>query len=161
MTLEYSVDDKWLEDSARVFPVVLDPSFYVIVTGSGWDTFVDPYQPTTSFWLSQQLWIGNNSNLSASQSLLYFDLSGHTSSSISVVGATIAVYSESSVYQTLSPPTCYTGNQVEVYALAHGFDGSTNWNNRPKTDNGYPWASRRCPPVNPTAVARSVARRSM
>ena len=153
VVIEHAVDARWLGDARRVAPIVFDPTYVFPNSGSGGDSYVDFWQPTTSFNSSGELWVGSMYNWtypypSYSQALLKFDLSQY-------VGADQAVFSSQLVMNGLRQNYC-SGTTVQVSGLGAvpatgaAFDFQTSWSyHRPLTDGKGVRVSQATPPPIP------------
>jgi RHS repeat-associated protein len=131
-TLQVGIDAGWLADAARVFPVVIDPSLEVpSYAPDGQDTYIDYFQPDSSFYGSDQLRVGVwQSMTSVDQALLWFNLA-----SVGVGPSTTVTDSHLTVFNTAAVGG--DGHPVRMFGLGDGgwavFPGVT-WNNQPPTD---------------------------
>jgi RHS repeat-associated protein len=128
--VEVGIDPVWLADPARVFPVVIDPSLEVPSYGDGGqDTYVDYFQPDSSFYGEDQLRVGVWP-YSVDNALLSFNLGG-----IPVSASTTVTESHLSLFNTAANGA--DGHKLRMFGLGDGgwaiFPGVT-WATQPPTD---------------------------
>ncbi|KKN15728.1 hypothetical protein LCGC14_0983080, partial [marine sediment metagenome] len=76
LKLEYLLDDTWLTDPARVYPIIVDPPVTIETSaapGYG-DTFISQASPNKNNSLSDELWVGYDGS-GRNYTLLKFDTS--------------------------------------------------------------------------------------
>lgn len=114
--LRVEVDEKWLTDPARVFPVQVDPTVQ-LDTGLD-DSFVESARPTTNFAGYSFFRIGLNPNGAVSRSYLKFNTSALNGKTIDY--ADLVLWNQTSL-------SC-TPYDVSVYRVSQDWTGSTiNW----------------------------------
>jgi RHS repeat-associated protein len=128
-TVEVSVDPAWLADPARVFPVVLDPSFVADTTVSGADTWVQS-NLVSSLWGNPRLKVGRvPTTTHVARSFLRFGLpEGAPNAGMVVTDAELSLHEEFSA-------SC-TPSGVDLQGLWTPFSSTTLWSNQPAID-GY------------------------
>ncbi|MGI8710978.1 MAG: PA14 domain-containing protein, partial [Acidimicrobiales bacterium] len=124
VTVENSVDQGWLADPARVFPVRIDPSFSASTGATGAvDTWVQS-NLTTPQSAAPSLQTGNVYGSSTMRrSLLRFNLAGLVGSNRNVLSANLNL-------KVTASTTC-TATPVVVRSLTAIPDNSTVWSNQP------------------------------
>lgn len=124
VTVEISVDDRWLADPQRVFPVTIDPTYVSIVgtTAGGADTYVSSANPGTSMWDAFDLRIGKNTDGAVYRSYLRFGLDG--------IPAGALIYGAELRLVNFSSPSC-TPAVVRARLAGGAFGAATTWNNQP------------------------------
>ncbi|GAA0305445.1 DNRLRE domain-containing protein [Kineococcus aurantiacus] len=138
-TVEVSIDPTWVADSARVFPVTIDPH---IATGTGWsgstgangsasvDAYVDQAFPTVNEGVqdSGRLLAGYrpiNGGTSNSATLVRFGLGDLAASENTVLSAQLSLWNNYSYSCTATP--------LRVDAALSGWDPATvTWNTGPQ-----------------------------
>lgn len=126
-TLTYTVPRSWLSDSARVYPVRIDPMAYFTTWNPNTNTSVYSATPTTSYGTSNQLTVGYNGT-GYWRSLLYFNLSSIPTNAY-VHATDLELYQDTSGGST---PTTYVG------ALNEAFSASSTWSSLGCTVNSFP-----------------------
>jgi len=125
--VQVSVDQSWLNDPRRVFPVTIDPSF--VSNGNinlGTDTYIVNNPNIGSEWTNSQLSVGYNNGF-YNRTLIKLGLFGKEASNDYVNSATLSVYDELT-------DTC-TAHNVSVLGLTGAFDSNTVWSNQPGHDS--------------------------
>ncbi|QKI81650.1 DNRLRE domain-containing protein [Kroppenstedtia eburnea] len=118
--LDLKVDEGWLKEPDRAFPVRLDPSLE-IKTGN-FDTFVGEAQPTSNFYNYTYLTVGKNPDHGRSRAFLKFKLQPLLS------GAKI-ISSRFSMYQALNNSNT---ERINVHPVTESWINSTvTWNTQP------------------------------
>ncbi|EGK08454.1 cell wall-associated protein [Desmospora sp. 8437] len=120
--LDLELDEKWLQEKERAFPVTVDPSLVVQGSDKAQDTFVGEKQPTTNFGTVTYFTVGNNPDHGKSRALLKFDLQPLLSS------ATITS-AKLSVYQT---NTSTKAERENLHPITENWSETTaTWNKQP------------------------------
>ncbi len=115
-------DMAWLGDSARKWPVTIDPTFIV---GDVQDCYLNAGSPTTTFCVGASLNAGYDGS-NASRSLLQFNLSAIPSTN-TVVSAKLLLY--------LGSASTSTQTSLSVYQLTHTWTTAATWNTYDGTNN--------------------------
>ena len=121
VVVSYSLPREWLDDPARVYPVVVDPSITPVASR---DTFVSSKYTTTPYGGSTELKCGYyDATTGQNRTLVHFDLSSVPSIS-RVDAATFSIYQFH---------TYYTNTATSTYlAKATGaWSDATTWTNKP------------------------------
>lgn len=120
--LRVVADTAWLTDSARVFPVVIDPT--VETTSMNVDTYVRQDRPTTSYATSPYLTVDNDvESASAYQSLIKFNLPT-LSEYPEVTEAHLSLYN-------LAPSEGEDPLNVVAYRVTSTWGSTVTWNTKP------------------------------
>lgn len=127
--VDVGVDPAWLADPARVFPVTIDPAVTAVIStnpGSGMDTWVWAYQPTTPYGSYAMLDVGAVWGLPA-RSLLWFNPGVAPAPNMKVNYSYLQAYNY--VSMNCTPST------VKLQGIGAGWNASTaTWNNQPPLD---------------------------
>lgn len=119
-TLTVTPDLGWLQEAARVYPVMIDPSW---AKTPSLDTFVQNDYSSAQY-ASEDLKAGSyNSGSTKARSLLKFDVSGLTGKHI--LSATLKLYE----YWSSS---C-TARKLNLYRVNSNWSSSVTWSNQPST----------------------------
>jgi large repetitive protein len=123
--------DAWLQDSARVFPVVIDPSFYMDTSANGSgsiDTYIeqDDKGPWAAGGDPSLLRVGRQPSGSIARTMIYWNLQGIPTHGVTVSSSTFAFVDALS-------NSC-TPYNVKVSALTGAFVRHTLWNSAPGID---------------------------
>ncbi len=126
--LTLAVDEAWLADEARAWPVVVDPTTVTIQPDgtTGQDTTITEASPDSTAWsTSSQLQFGNDDNAKDLWCLVKFELSGIPSGAV-VTAATFSLY-------VFAGPLGGVGSTtMRVRQVAGAWQASTaTWNTRP------------------------------
>src|SRR5260370_10626370 len=113
--LTLKADPAWLGNSARKWPVTVDPTFIV---GDMQDCYLNAGSPTTSFCGGTVLNAGFDGT-NASRALLQFNLSAIPSTN-TVVSAKLLLY--------LGSASTSTSSSLSVYQLTHAWTSAATWN---------------------------------
>jgi len=139
-TISVSVDPGWLASPARVFPVLIDPTFYANTAQAGrFDAYVDSAYPneTEGTYDPGVLKLGTyNGGGEVGRVLMYFNTAGSLPAGAQVSDAYVAINNNYSF-------SCPNGStpSVGLYGLGAGWsDQSVTWNNQPPGD-GQPASS--------------------
>lgn len=125
-TLSIKLDDSFVKDPSRVFPIVIDPSVMISSSETA-DTAVSSVYPNANYYLNTQLWTGYNLERGIQRSYLCFYLP----STIPVGSVTYASLDLEHA-SGFRPTIC-------AYRATQPWSSSTlTWNNKPTT---YPTAS--------------------
>ncbi|PTM59264.1 DNRLRE domain-containing protein [Desmospora activa] len=89
--LDLELDEKWLQDPDRTYPVTVDPSLIVQGSDKTRDTFVGEKEPTRNFGALTYFTVGNNPDHGRSRALLKFDLQPILSNA-TITSAKLSVY---------------------------------------------------------------------
>jgi RHS repeat-associated protein len=122
-TLTMRVDQEWLNDPARVFPVSLDPDFYWVGSalrfhGANTDCYLSGgVQASTSYCSAQTLALGYYQR--PYRPLLKFDVTQAVPANATVTGATLSMYQPGTV-------TNPAGNS-RLYAVTTDWDSHADW----------------------------------
>lgn len=122
--VKVEIDRAWLDDSKRVFPVVIDP--YVVTRNAISDTYVDDSLPTTSHDQEQYFYEGRLYR--RSRSLLKFGLSEPVKPSNVVTEAHLRAYVSGCAYCAATP------SAVALYGSGAAWPANVTWNTQPPTD---------------------------
>lgn len=129
-----SVDEEWLADPERVYPVVVDPTFVSASAAAdgGSDTWVlnNLGQPQ---WAHQELKVGSPDGTHIARAFLDFPLDITPYESTVVTDATL----------TLTPTSTCNAGDLRVYDLDQGFSSTTIWSNQPSA-TGQPTTAAEC-----------------
>lgn len=115
----------WADDPARVYPIVIDPTFNVTVStapGAGTDTWVWAYSPTSTWGTSNSLMVGSTFGYPA-RSLLKFNPGVTPSSSNYVTVGLLFLYQQGA-------GSC-TPSSMKINSVAGAWDDNTSWNTQP------------------------------
>ena len=127
--LRFSVVASWLADPARVFPVVLDPSFTSGVLGDTWvQGGLGPQGSGTELRVGTQ-------NGGATVARALFDASAFAPEGYTVSQAVLFLYNTQS-------PSC-SPRRLDLHGIGAQslWDANTTWNNQPGLDGNGPVAS--------------------
>ncbi len=121
LTLE--LDDTWLDDPERVYPVQVDPS--VVEVDSDGDAFVQDDWPTTNYSGDDELKVGSyNGGASRAISYLLFDDVSSELNNRYILNADLGLFNHWS--SSCSP------REVRVHQVEESWSsGTVTWNNRP------------------------------
>jgi len=119
--ITYTIPREWLNDPARVFPVMVDPT---LTTGANADTFVSSGAPTSSFGSLEMLSCG------------YYDASsGHRRSYVKFDVSSIPTYArvDSATFSLYQYWTYYTSTATTTYLAqpTASWTESVTWNSKP------------------------------
>ncbi|NUT36387.1 MAG: DNRLRE domain-containing protein [Hamadaea sp.] len=125
----FELDQAWLDDPARVFPIRIDPSGTGITASS--DTWVNSSSPNSTYGGSSELEIGTQ-NSGSTKRLAYVNFGvGH------LHGARIT-YANIKLWGTFVASNGGCTNGVwQLYGAATNASNSTSWNSRPYLIDGY------------------------
>ena len=139
-TISVGVDPVWLASPARVFPVLIDPTFYANTAQAGrFDAYVDSAYPneTEGTYDPGVLKLGTyNGGGEVGRVLMYFNTAGSLPAGAQVSDAYVAINNNYSF-------SCPNGStpSVGLYGLGAGWsDRTVTWNNQPPGD-GQPASS--------------------
>lgn len=122
--LTLSVDQNWLTDPARVFPVTVDPSVLALKGASTTqrDCYIASDSASTSFCgTGTTLAVGRSSTGAIKRALLRFDVSSLPANA-QVLDAQLGMYLESSTSTTAKP-------QIMLRRLNKDWQSTATWNN--------------------------------
>lgn len=143
VTVRVAIDEAWLRDPGRVFPVTVDPTYTSVIgtTPGGGDTYVNNAAPTTSYASAVDLKIGRGSDGSVYRSLVRFGLGG--------VPAGALIYGAEMQMVNFSSSSC-TPSLVQARTATAGFGPTTTWNTQPATggvvsDSSFARGATGCP----------------
>jgi YD repeat-containing protein len=120
--LDLILDEEWLQDPKRAYPVTVDPSIEIEGKSITYDSFVSQSEPDKNFGLYSYLTVGNNPSHGKSRALIQFTLQPLLS------GATIES-AELSLHQTLNNGTT---ERFHLYHITQKWESRTvTWNNQP------------------------------
>lgn len=143
VTVRVAIDEAWLGDPGRVFPVTVDPTYTSVIgtTPGGGDTYVNNGAPTTSYASAVDLKIGRGSDGSVYRSLVRFGLGG--------VPAGALIYQAEMQMVNFSSSSC-TPSLVRARTATAGFGPTTTWNTQPGTggvvsDSSFARGATGCP----------------
>lgn len=137
--LTYTPDRTWLTDSARHYPVTLDPT--IIVGGpppysQNWsdDTWINSRNPSTNYWPSTSLTIGYDASNLISRAFVQFDPLAVACDGCWANYATLRLYQSTSVSGG--------GKLITPYMVMSTFDlpalRAVTWNNQPTWGSSAP-----------------------
>jgi len=139
-TISVGVDPAWLASPARVFPVLIDPTFYANTAQAGrFDAYVDSAYPneTEGTYDPGVLKLGTyNGGGEVGRVLMYFNTAGSLPAGAQVSDAYVAINNNYSF-------SCPNGStpSVGLFGLGAGWsDRTVTWNNQPPGD-GQPASS--------------------
>jgi RHS repeat-associated protein len=134
VTASVGVDEAWLADPDRVFPVVVDPTFVSTSAAGdgGSDTWVQG-NLLQSLWAHQELKIGSPNGTHSARSFLNFTFGSTPTTSTVVTDATL----------TLTPVGSCDASNIRVYDIDAAFSSTTVWSNQPPA-TGSPTTSGAC-----------------
>jgi len=119
--LDLEADPEWLNDPARVYPVLLDPTVVYGLDPS--DTFVSDTNPSTNYGNWSHMYVGKGTSLGKTRSLYWFRLPSLPSSAF-ISSATLTV-TNTTIYVTGSPV-------VEAHRINGDWNANTvTWTNQP------------------------------
>ncbi|PTM59286.1 DNRLRE domain-containing protein [Desmospora activa] len=121
--LDLELDEKWLKDPDRSYPVTVDPSLIVQGSDKTKDTFVGEKEPTRNFGTLTYFTVGNNPDHGRSRALLKFELQPILSN------ATITS-AKLSVYQTNASSVSQRENLHPI--ITDWSETGATWNNQPQ-----------------------------
>ena len=113
--VSYSVSRAWLDDPARVFPVMIDPTIK-----SSLDTWMCSGAPTTAYGSLDQLRVGHASWMGYARSAVWFDVSSLKDSDVSA--ATFSTY-------CLAKGS--SNNYTNLSKITSAWSESSTWNTKP------------------------------
>ena len=117
-TLTLSIDSAWLSSPDRTFPVVVDPTWYYVLTATNACT-LEAAHPTTSFCNTTDTSVGAVGG-SAERGVVYFP---------SLANGTIPVDAKVQGAVLQLPIDSVTGSvTVNAYPMTRGFTSNTTWN---------------------------------
>ncbi|SFS76370.1 DNRLRE domain-containing protein [Marininema halotolerans] len=119
--LDLQLDEKWLKDPERAYPVSVDPSIVMEGAAPTKDTFVGTKEPTTSYGALTYLTVGNNPDHGTSRAFLKFHLESLLS------GASISS-AKLSLYETNADTTAAIEN---VYPVTGTWPSPFTWESQP------------------------------
>lgn len=124
VVVQVSVDEGWLADPERVFPVTIDPTYVSVVgtTAGGADTYISAANPGTSMWDAADLRIGKNTDGAVYRSYLRFGLDS--------IPAGALIYGAELKLVNFYSPSC-TPAVVRARLATSAFGAATTWNNQP------------------------------
>jgi RHS repeat-associated protein len=152
LTLEPSL--AWLQDSARVYPVLLDPTLQTATTNpqeaAAKDTYINQASTSTNYGSATTFTVGKDSVANQQDALLWFDPMSTIPQYSRIVRATLKLYASSG---TASMP-------VNVYANLSTWDeGTVNWSSAPTRGSiNYHSLNSTVPGWNTYSVAALVQR---
>lgn len=119
-TISISIDADYLNDPARVFPVLIDPSIMVTGDTCTYDTYVSSRYPTTNYYLNNWIRTGRDDDYYIRRTYIRFDLpSGISSNSITSAYINLKYYSGSTP-------------SVKAYRATGSWSSSAlTWDNKP------------------------------
>ena len=119
-TVKLMIDPAYLNDSSRVFPVLIDPSIMITGGARTYDTYVSSRYPTSNYYLQNWLRTGRDEDYYIRRTYIKFDLpSGITSSNVTSAYINIKKYSGSTP-------------SVKAYRATGNWTSSTlTWDNKP------------------------------
>ncbi len=129
--LTLSPDKAWLSDTARVYPVVIDPTVTTdLSTSAITDTYVSSAEGTSSFGQAPTVKIGMNGTSKVYRGYLKFAMPEGIGDTDRVIGATLRLYP----YSTTSDFTTMAEKApvIEAHEVTANWSASSlNWNNQP------------------------------
>lgn len=130
---DVAIDSKWLADEKREFPVIIDPTTtsWLSGNGQGFDTYVDYFQPNSSFGTLSYLKAGSF-NLSNDNAYLWFPLTGGPP----ISHDTTISQSTLTIYNTAGPSSA--GHPMSMYGIGEWWNESITWNLQPGSDGRGP-----------------------
>lgn len=72
--LRVTLDEEYLADEGRAYPVVIDPSVMITGSNSTFDTFVSKSKPNTNYYMNNYLRVGYDSTYGIQRTLIKFNL---------------------------------------------------------------------------------------
>jgi len=137
VSVRVSVDPAWVADAARVFPVTVDPLFYVnTASRGGSDTFTEN-DSSVPQWSSTEVKIGygfGGAGTAVARSYLRFDLGSAPGGDLVVDEAHLRIFNKASGTKASGGDPC-AAQPVTLRGLASGFNSSTIWANQPGGDS--------------------------
>lgn len=123
--VEVSVSEIYLEDPAREFPIMIDPT--VMITGSSttYDTYASSKYPSTNYYTNTYLRTGKDDDYGIRRSYIKFDIPDYLSSE-AILSAELRIRKYSG-----STPTV-TANRV----TSTWTSSTLTWNNKPNYQSG-------------------------
>ncbi|MBQ7329424.1 MAG: DNRLRE domain-containing protein [Oscillospiraceae bacterium] len=122
--LTVSADTEFLNAKDTAYPVVIDPSVYIVSgTTSAEDTYVDQQYPNSSYGLSESLLTGGASSTYAKRTYLQFYYPLY-----------IRPFQVTSVYLYM-PKEDYQTPNIRAYAVTSGWATDMIWNGQPSHSN--------------------------
>ena len=122
--LTVSADTEFLNAKDTAYPVVIDPSVYIVSgTTSAEDTYVDQQYPNSSYGLSESLLTGGASSSYAKRTYLQFYYPLY-----------IRPFQVTSVYLYM-PKEDYQTPNIRAYAVTSGWATDMIWNGQPSHSN--------------------------
>ncbi len=118
--LKLAVDEAYLTDPDRAYPVVIDPS--VMITGSNntFDTYVNSENPNTNYYMNQYIRTGHSPTLGTQRTYIKFNLPANIAA-----GAVTSVKLRVKRYGGSTP-------SIKAYRVTSGWTSSTlTWANKP------------------------------
>ncbi|HBI03188.1 MAG TPA: hypothetical protein DDY49_04050, partial [Paenibacillaceae bacterium] len=138
--IDVEVDSTWINDPSRAFPVVLDPSVFIQDKNQVDNTYIvegDDFP----HWNYSHLYVGKDSDLGRTRTLLWFDLPSLPSGA-KIVNAELRVCNSRTWVTTQKPV-------VEARRITSYWDyGTVTWSNQPsigqidgtyQADTAYTW----------------------
>ncbi|MEJ7567752.1 MAG: DNRLRE domain-containing protein [Gaiellaceae bacterium] len=119
LTLELSLDAKWLQAAERRFPVSLDPTILIQPPSQAVDFYAPcpSYDPDCLVYVRDRLWVGTN-DTSASRSALRFDLSAMPANADVNSAKLDAYFIGECVYTNAAGGACpATSHQIDVHRM--------------------------------------------
>ncbi len=115
-------NETWLQDSARVYPICIDPSITTSTAATDiQDSGVNQYNPTTNYWKVNRMYVGSNvSNGVGYESRIYIRFP-----KVAAIG-TNAYITSATMWLNHHPTTSYQtaeNNELQVFDV-----GGYNWN---------------------------------
>lgn len=124
-------DENWINDKARVFPVVIDPTIRLDINAAHtYDCYVDDSNPNQALPYDNCLYVGNNS-YGKTQTFVKFDLPNLPGNNYLITGASI-VY-----YQYEIDPGNGSTEFMTIHKLTEDWDNEdydVTWNQKPYFD---------------------------
>lgn len=124
--LDLVMDEAWLKNSERSYPVTVDPSLIIQGAAKTFDSFVGQAQPDSNFGYRTYLTTGNNPDHGISRSFVKFDLDPILSGA-KITSAKLSLYQTNSSTHTV---------KLHTYPVKENWSSTTvTWNNQPSTGN--------------------------
>ena len=158
ITIEIMVDKKWWKDKARVFPIVIDPTFTKSTTNTSasGDTYINSTYPNSNYYNSTELKVGSYNGSYVAESELLFNLGAIDSTSAKGAGRKpFKIHNADLKLYTLHSGTCHTNPYTRMYVMRmkNWYGPFATWNNRGDRNTSSWWARRNfvaghneCPP---------------
>jgi len=131
LTAVVGADDAWLQDPARQYPVMIDPSLAAF--GASADTFINKTNPNTIYGQSPAMFSGTGGSWSASRALVRFDVSSlrsHPDWNIKAASMKLYAYDAAGCNDNTAP-TLY------AFTPTNGWDETSTWNDSRSGVHGY------------------------